>query len=292
MLTLNLTSGPLSCFSTDPGFGIPQPGLWAPASAIPASLVSSGWQCMTQQPLQEAPGGSTLPSLPAMSYHCSNLICRSRVNSPPARLVSSKCSILLGPLTQATIHQNHQKTLPPPESPAPPQVAAEAAAHSGLFCFTLWRFPGPPVCHLSTPRPPYLSETNDQFSVSLSSPFTSALCYMLGFQEHVVSDVTMWGCLWVSVGSHSPEQMRPRAWPRTRGCTFRKHCSREVHLRLWISQRIGKGLWSPGSGVQAASVTGRGFRKEPHWRAAQMSCPRPLISSCGSMPMVPPRPPL
>ena len=62
MLTLNLTFGLLSCFSTDPGFGIPQPGLWAPPLATLASFVSSGWQCMTQQPLQEAPGGSALPS--------------------------------------------------------------------------------------------------------------------------------------------------------------------------------------------------------------------------------------
>ena len=121
---------------------------------------------------------------------------------------------------------------------------------------------------------------------------SSALRCMLGFQERAVSDMTTWGRPWVSVCSHSPEQMRPRAWPPTQGCTFRKHCSREVHFGFWISQRIGKGLWPSGFCVWASSVSGRGFRKEPHWRAAQMSCPRSLISFWGSMPMVPPRPPL
>lgn len=82
--------------------------------------------------------------------------------------------ILLGPLTQATVHQTHQRTVPRPVSPATSPCGSRTSGTFGLVLRYFAEMPGAlgvsvasPPHGRPTPRPPYLLEASDQPSMSL-----------------------------------------------------------------------------------------------------------------------------
>lgn len=162
MIILILTCGPFPrSFPIDPRFGIPQTSLWAPGLDH-TGIASLFWLVACDS---GASAGSPLGALlwlfstycasgtsqvsPSLQHHLSP----GFINSPPARLVPSKRSILLGPLTQATVHQTHQRTVPLPVSPATSPCGSRASGTFGLVLRYFAEMPG--ALGVSVASPPH-----------------------------------------------------------------------------------------------------------------------------------------